>query len=133
MDVSVIIVNYNTRKLALSCIDTIDIKFCFRLKKLYDFKTIVFPSVFLKHEIGYPVKTFLGFEASAYSAFRTYFLIRNQIKILMEYPDFFTFKEKFAILNNYLFKRLFIILFYEKNKYKKLCALLKGLKEGLLN
>lgn len=51
----------------------------------------------------------------------------------MEYPDFFTFKEKFAILNNYLFKRLFIILFYEKNKYKKLCALLKGLKEGLLN
>lgn len=94
MDVSVIIVNYNTRKLALSCIDTIDIEFCFRLKKLYDFKTIVFPSVFLKHEIGYPVKTFLGFEASAYSAFRTYFLIRNQIKNINGISRFFHVQRK---------------------------------------
>ena len=53
-------------------IDAVDIEYCFRLKKKYGLQTIVFPSVIMKHALGYPIKTIFGFNASAYSAFRTY-------------------------------------------------------------
>lgn len=113
-------------------IDAVDIEYCFRLKKKYGLQTIVFPSVIMKHAIGYPIKTIFGFNASAYSAFRTYYLVRNQIYILRKYSNFYTFKEKFGIINNYILKRLFILIFYETDKFSKLKALIKGCKDGLL-
>lgn len=114
-------------------IDGVDLDYCFRLNKLFGLRVIVFPSVHMMHSIGYPIKTFLGFSASAYSAFRTYYVVKNQILILRRYPEFFSFKEKLVIINDYIFKRLFTILFYENNKLAKIVALAKGLREGLLN
>lgn len=114
-------------------IDGVDLDYCFRLNKLFGLRVVVFPSVHMMHSIGYPIKTFLGFSASAYSAFRTYYVVKNQILILRRYPEFFSFKEKLVIINDYIFKRLFTILFYENNKLAKIVALAKGLREGLLN
>ena len=111
-------------------IDGVDLDYCFRLNKLYSLRVVVFPSVHLMHSIGYPIKTFLGFSASAYSAFRTYYVVKNQILILRRYPEYYSLKEKFDVYNNYIIKRIFTIVFYEKSKKQKFAALLKGVKDG---
>ncbi|AZI56564.1 hypothetical protein [Epilithonimonas vandammei] len=113
-------------------IDGVDLDFCFKANQKHGLVTVVFPSIILEHNIGYPQKTFLGFSASAYSAFRTYFVVKNQILLIRKYPEFYNYKEKCSIISNYLIKRIFTIIFYEKEKKQKVLAMLRGLKEGLL-
>ena len=60
-------------------IDAVDYEYCYRLKKLYNQKTIVFANILMHHTVGYIEKTKMGFNINNYSAFRTYFIVRNQL------------------------------------------------------
>lgn len=114
-------------------IDAVDYEFCFRIKELYDLNTMVFPDVILNHKIGYSRKTSFGFRVDEYSAFRTYYIIRNQIYVWKRYPQLFERKYKINLLRNHIILRFVKILLAENNKLKKIKAIVRGTKDGLFN
>lgn len=114
-------------------IDAVDYEYCFRIKDQYNLDTLIFPDVILNHKIGYPRKTSFGFRVDEYSAFRTYYIVRNQIYVWKRYPHLFERKYKINLLRNHIILRFFKILLAENDKYNKIKSISKGIKDGLFN
>lgn len=107
-------------------IDAIDDEFFFRAQKS-GYPITCITKAILNHQLGYNTKTCFGFYTNNYSAFRSYYLIRNHIWLKREYKSYSI--SRFIYVN--LLKRFFGIIVSEKNKCSKLSALLKGTKDGL--
>lgn len=111
-------------------IDAVDYEFCYRLKSK-GIKTIVFPEIILEHKVGERKKTWLGFKTDNYSAFRTYYIIRNQIIIWRRYPEIFPGKYKIVLAGNHIFLRIVKILLAEDDKMRKIRSIITGLVHGI--
>ncbi|MCU7618683.1 glycosyltransferase [Chryseobacterium sp. PBS4-4] len=107
-------------------IDAVDYEYCYRIKKLNNLKTIVFSDVLLNHVVGYIQKTKFGFSINNYSPFRTYFIIRNQLKIWKMYPTLFSTQYKITFLKDHLIFRIIKIIIAENEKAIKLKAIFIG-------
>lgn len=116
-------------------IDQIDIEFAFRLLD-NGFKNIVLCSVVLYHTIGnrkQGIKVF-GWDLTPmnYSPVRYYYIFRNKILLIR---DCELFKKEKIMYLPFIFivlsGRVLGVLFYEKNKIKKLYFILRGICDGL--
>lgn len=114
-------------------IDAVDYEYCYRLKKRFNLETIVFSDIILNHTVGYAEKTKFGFSVSNYSAFRSYFIVRNQFKIWKMYPELFSKKYKIILLKDHFFIRIIKVILAEKKKTKKIKAILIGFYHFLIN
>lgn len=109
-------------------IDNVDGEICIHLKKLgYKVLSVKFNGIL--HEIGHgrDVK-FLWKKDVVYNhpAFRQYYMARNRVYVARKYPEEFILrKELLKELRNYR-----LILFFEKNKFEKMRARIKGVKDG---
>lgn len=112
-------------------IDAVDYEFCYRALSLKGLKTIVYPEVVLKHEVGYPHKIIFGLTCDNYSAFRTYFIIRNHIIIWKRYPRLFPYKYKKTLIKMHVIYRLITIILGEADKLMKIKAISVGIIHGL--
>lgn len=111
-------------------IDAVDYEFCYRLEAKYGINTIVFPQACLQHEVGEALKSLWGFKTDNYSAFRTYFILRNQLIIWKRYPKHFSRSYKRTYIHSHLIGRIIKILLAEKDKYSKLKAIIVGIIHG---
>ncbi len=84
----------------------------------------------LLHEIGHKkIYKFLGRKlvSSNHSPFRQYYMARNPIIMVKKYPDYYKMSERIrAELGQF-----FVILVYEKNKWKKISRRCAGIIDGL--
>jgi rhamnosyltransferase len=108
-------------------VDCVDCEFAYRAKKQNILTKIVIP-IIVNHQLGNP-KTkhkFLGISITSNdrSAQRTYYIIRNNFLCKKIYPQ----HNRYLFYNFY--KRLFLVLFFEKDKQAKLKALLLGYIHG---
>lgn len=108
-------------------IDAVDYEYCYRLKKNYNLRTVVFSDVIMNHSVGYIEKTNLGFSINNYSAFRTYFIVRNQLSIWKRFPSQFPFRYKITLLKDHILFRVIKIILAEKNKGNKLKSIFLGI------
>ncbi|MCA6069129.1 glycosyltransferase [Chryseobacterium sp. RG1] len=109
-------------------IDAVDYEYCYRLKGIYNQKTIVFPSIVMNHTVGYIEKTQMGFNINNYSAFRTYFIVRNQLAIWKRFPSQFPRHYKVTVLKNHIFFRIIKIILAENDKGNKIKSIFLGIK-----
>ncbi|WP_294307051.1 glycosyltransferase [uncultured Chryseobacterium sp.] len=107
-------------------IDAVDYEYCYRLKKKYGLRTVVFNDVILNHSVGYIAKTNMGFSINNYSAFRTYYIIRNQLSIWFRFPSQFPSYYKMTLLRDHILFRIIKIILAEKNKRIKLKSIFLG-------
>lgn len=108
-------------------IDAVDYEYCYRLKKNYNQNTIVFTDIIMNHTVGYIEKTKYGFNINNYSAFRTYFIVRNQLSIWRRYPSQFPNQYKITLLKDHILFRVIKIILAEKNKRIKLKSIFLGI------
>lgn len=112
-------------------IDTVDQEFCYRIKNDFGLKTIVFPSIELIHELGYPLKIIFGLTTTLnYSSFRTYYLVRNHIILWKKYPKLYKKEYKINLIRNYILLRFIKVLLGEKDKINKIKSICKGVSDG---
>lgn len=111
-------------------IDAVDYEFCYRLATA-GYSTYIVGDAVLSQIYGNPLKSRLGFYTSNYSAIRTYHIIRNQIDTWKRYPDYFA-AHKRELLFDHILYRIPKIILTEKNKLKKLSAVIQGITDGLL-
>lgn len=114
-------------------IDAVDYEYCYRLRKFYNLRTIIYPNILLNHAVGYRQKTKFGFSIDNYSPLRTYFIIRNHFRIWKDYPELFPKKYKLLLLQHHLIFRIFKIILAEQQKLLKLKALFFGLYHFSIN
>lgn len=113
-------------------IDAVDYEFCYRINKQYRLLTVIFPKIILKHEVGNATKIKFGFISDNYSAFRTFFIIRNHILIWRRYPSIFQESYKVTLIKIHIFHRVIKIIIGEEDKFEKLKAITLGVFKGLL-
>lgn len=112
-------------------IDSIDTEFCLRALK-YSKKILYFPSILMKHQLGY--HTYYKFlwgrlGTPDYSAFRTYYIVRNMIILKRIYkfsPDNYidnSLRELFC-------RRFLRICLVEKDKFNKIKYFSKAIVDG---
>lgn len=111
-------------------IDAVDFEYCYRVYKQLGLKTAIAKSIALNHKIGYSAESFLSRISDNYSAFRTYYLVRNQIRIWKDYPKLFGFCRKKHLVLKYILLRYVSIVGFEKDKKNKLKSLSKGIYDG---
>ena len=84
----------------------------------------------LLHEIGHTkVYHFLGLRAVStnHSAFRQYYMARNNIILAKKYPEYYKMTNRIVVE----LCRWIVIILFEKNKMKKLSRRFKGIKDGV--
>ena len=112
-------------------IDGIDFDFCYKINEQFGLQTVILTNVILNHKIGYSENNLRGKISDNYSAFRTYYLIKNQIYIWRKYPDLYPIRKKIHLIVKYIGLRLISILFFENDKLAKFKSIIRGIKEGL--
>ena len=113
-------------------IDAVDFEFCYRAKKEFGLQTIIITDIILNHKIGYSENNLLGKISDNYSAFRTFYLIKNQIYVWRKFPNLYPKRKKIHLIVKYIALRYLSVLFFENDKKAKLISITKGIKTGLL-
>ena len=111
-------------------IDQVDTEYALRVQR-FGFKIFVTPRVTMSHTIGHRDKKqllWLTIKPNYHSAVRKYFIFRNGVKTVHEY------KTDFPGIRVLMFKRFvhdFLgVVFFEKNKIKKVIAMAEGIRDG---
>lgn len=112
-------------------IDAVDFEFCYHLHTRFGLQTIVCTKATLQHQIGEVKRWCKGLWSHNYSAFRTYFLIRNQLWIWRKYPQLFGSSRLKYLITNYIIRRVIVVLLFESDKTRKLKSLIRGVWHGL--
>ena len=112
-------------------IDTVDQEFCYRIKTNFGLRTLIFPSIQLIHELGYPSKIIFGLTTSNYSSVRSYYLVRNHIILWKKYPKLYKKQYKITVIKQYTIYRIVKIILGETDKFNKIKAIFKGVYDGL--
>lgn len=112
-------------------IDEVDHEFCYQIR-LKGFKIIKTNNVAIDHIIGEPfTKNLMGhtFHPTNHSAFRRYYIARNDIIMQHLYPnEIYPFTHRYKML----FKIFVSILCCEKQKTAKIRAILHGIKDAFV-
>lgn len=111
-------------------IDSIDNEICYRAKRNKGYETICFVDAILYQQFGNLITKF-GISSSNYSAFRSYYIVRNHLWFWKEYKKNIKFKRKIFILEEFIIKRIIKIILIEKKKKEKLLAIFRGIRDGL--
>lgn len=109
-------------------IDGIDIEYCLRLKK-YGFRIVRFNDVEIDHDLGdIEYHKFLGktFLCTNHNYLRQYYIARNYRYIKEEYYDI---APEYCEILTHLKLRIFRIVMFEKDKYRKVRNLFRGVKD----
>lgn len=112
-------------------IDGVDFDFCYKANKNYAMQTVIFTDIILNHKIGYSENTLKGRISDNYSAFRTFYLIKNQIYIWRRYPNLYPTRKKIHLIVKYIGLRYVSVLLFEKDKFAKLKSISKGILFGI--
>ena len=109
-------------------IDYVDFEFCYRVRK-HGYKVVQVRDVALSHKLGEcEMRRFLfwKFRVNKHSAFRKYYIARNNIYYPLKHRLLLMFvRGNFRNLRNMIY-----ILIYETDKRNKITRLLKGWKDG---
>ena len=115
-------------------IDRVDTDYSFRLIHQH-YKILKIPKSGILHEIGCDSKeyNFLGkhFIVYNHSAFRCYYIIRNQIYFARKHREILG-NIKSLRFQRTAWTRIFVILVFETDKVSKLVAWFKGIRDGYL-
>lgn len=112
-------------------IDEVDNEYCIRIVQK-GFHIKVYENHFLFQHFGNKEgKSFLARQTANYSAFRTYHQVRNRIWMWRMYPKQLNYRYHLRTILMTILKRSIIITVYEKDKWKKLKAIAKGISDGL--
>lgn len=114
-------------------IDAVDLEFCIRAKRRYNYSTFIVCNAHLKQSFGNLDRTTIGFKSNNYSAFRTFFIARNNIWLWKEYPEIHSYQMFKFLFGESIFKRPMKILLGESDKYSKFKSLFKGIYLGLIH
>ncbi len=114
-------------------IDYVDFEFCLRLRK-NGFQVIQVNQIYLEHSLGdFRIKNFFGRKVgiSNHNFIRRYYITRNKLYTIRKY---FHFDRSFClvILKSLLGDGL-RVLFYEKDRYRKLRAMFTGMLHFMFN
>lgn len=113
-------------------IDKVDTDYCFRLINK-GYKIIKIPYQGLLHEVGTHTKRYkvLGkkFTVFNHSPFRCYYIIRNQIYFARKHEEILG-KKSAKMYRRTAWTRVFIYVFFEKDKINKLKSWYRGIKDG---
>ncbi|KFC20005.1 glycosyltransferase [Chryseobacterium sp. FH1] len=112
-------------------IDGIDFDFCYNIYKQSGLQTVILTDVVLNHKIGYSENNLRGKISDNYSAFRTFYLIKNHIYLWRRYSDVYPIRKKVHLIVKYIGLRCISILFFENDKSAKLKSIRKGISQGL--
>src|SRR5665648_271113 len=111
-------------------IDEVDHELCYRLERA-GYLILKNKDTYLLHEIGEPVKRKFLFKeivVSNHDISRLYYIGRNLRYIIREFGDLEQVRERKIQLE--LIKRMLKIIFYEKNKGKKIKTIIEGIIDG---
>lgn len=109
-------------------IDGIDIEYCLRLKK-YGYRIIRFNDVEIDHDLGdIEYHKFLGktYLCTNHNYLRNYYIARNYRYIRREYYDI---APEYCEVLTHLKLRIFRIVMFEKDKYRKVRNLFRGVRD----
>ncbi len=115
-------------------IDSIDTEYS--LRAFHEgIPTIINTSVVLNHGWGYRgeermVLFGIRFTPNNYSAVRTYYIIRNGLITKKSYPNSSNWK---TFMRYWVYKRMVLVLLFEKEKWRKLKAIFWGVVDGINN
>lgn len=109
-------------------IDAVDLEYSYKIR-LAGYKIFMLPDCLLQQTYGNYTKTKFSFSTSNYSVARTYYIVRNHIFVWREYPDLFTLKWNF--LKVFILYRIVMILLGERQKCKKIYAIVCGIYDGM--
>lgn len=112
-------------------IDSIDIEFCFNLRK-NGYKIFQNNGVVLSHNIGnraFHIKLFGKrlMTVTNHNYIRQYYIARNSLKVFFDYKEIFP-KEVKNLKYRWL-KQVISVVFFEKNKLNKLKSIFLGIKD----
>ncbi|MFT3902303.1 MAG: hypothetical protein QM727_03985 [Niabella sp.] len=107
-------------------IDCIDYEFCFRSEKQGIYSYMI-KSVLLNQQFGNLQKTKLGYHTFNYPPLRLYYIARNNIWLKREYKGLASEKD----LIKWIVYPLIKVIFSEKNKWRKVKAIFKGIRDGV--
>jgi rhamnosyltransferase len=110
-------------------IDGIDTEFCYRMIR-NDAKLVIFAKHILIQKFGETKRKFGFLKIRSYSAFRTYYILRNHIYIWRIYPDIIEKRLKKWIIMRNIIKRIPKIVLVEDDKFKKIKSIVKGIIDG---
>lgn len=114
-------------------IDEVDNEFCVRVvKKGYHIH--IFKDIFLYQQFG-PEKSLIGISKYKlnYSAFRTYYQVRNRLWMHRMYPHDLNWRYKTRTYLYSIIRRSILILLFEKNKLNKIRAIVRGMYDGFFS
>lgn len=111
-------------------IDGVDFDFCYKINQNNDLKTIICSEVIMNHQVGYLTKTKFGFSTENYSAFRTYYIVKNHLLLWKRYNRLFPASRKIHLIKNYIIYRLIKIVLAEKDKKAKTFAIGRGIYDA---
>ena len=112
-------------------IDGVDFDMSYKARS-FGLNVLINPNVELSHSFGNIVVTKYGFVTDNYSVFRLYQIVRNHIRLWIEYPkEFKTIRNNF--IKQFILGRIAKVILSEKNKFKKVCAILAGIFDGVFN
>lgn len=125
-------------------IDAVDSEYCIRVF-FEGYKTLLANRVVIRHEIGKAVKTKLAY-VSNHNAMRRYHIARNNTYMAYKYQkkldnsfegnrkvEVAEFLEKLVLKRTNIirqFKFMILVLLYEKDKFHKINAIVKGMSDG---
>ncbi len=116
-------------------IDTIDDDYCLRLRR-EGFKIIVACNAQMSHSVGEgaSMRRFLWkkFLVTNHSPIRCYYMTRNDLILVKEY----LFREPYWVFRNLVwlfFVKPGLVIFFEKDKFRKLKSMLLGAVHALIN
>lgn len=109
-------------------IDAVDTELCYRAASK-GYPTICICNAHLKQQYSAPIKV-MGITSLNYTAFRTYHIVRNHIRLWRGYSETMEDRIKKYIRKKFIVKRFFKIILIEKSKRRKLGAMIKGLYHG---
>lgn len=108
-------------------IDCVDYEFCLRAR-LFGIKCFMVSEILLVQQFGEQKKSIFGFYSSNYSAFRLYYIVRNNFYLHKDFPENYSL----ISLLNFLFKLISKIIISEKHKFKKILSIIKGINHGCI-
>lgn len=113
-------------------IDKVDTDYCYRLR-LDGKKILNVPTSGILHEVGKGTREhcFLGkkFVVFNHSAFRVYYIARNQVYVARKHRVTLGSARYYRCVRT-AWTRIFVYLFYEKDKLAKLRQWIRGLRDG---
>lgn len=106
-------------------IDEVDHEFCYRVRKK-GYKILSLNNIQLNHKLG-DLKDYYLFSVTNHNYIRRYYITRNKLYMIKKFPEL---KKRYVIS---IFAYFFKIIFFEKDKRRKLKYYILGIKDFYRN